>query len=107
MKKNESRKETIVTPKIETQYQMRNDLDEIFADHVEKFLYDNNTLRLEFCVQRLNTPTANTQTAGVRVPACRLVLTPKATLDLYNKLSNMVGVLEKRGALSRRGTKVN
>lgn len=92
-------------PKIETRYVDRTDLTEVFTDNVEKFLFDGNTLRLEFSVQRLDAPGVQSKPVGVRVPVARMVLTPQATLDLYNKLSNMVGILQKKGMLQKANEK--
>lgn len=93
-----------VPPKIETQYVPRDDVTETFSDHIEKFLFDGNTLRLELSVQRVDAPDAKDRPAGHRVPVARLVLTPKAAVDLYNKLDNMIELLQKKGVLRRSPT---
>jgi hypothetical protein len=91
-------------PEFETEYIDRADLTESFSDYVEKFLYDGNTLRLELCVLRLDVPNPSKKKGtGKRVPVSRLVLTRGATLDLYNKLHKLVGVLEKQGKIKKRG----
>ncbi len=102
-KKPKKLEKPMPAPKIETQYLSRNELTETFSDHVEKFLFDGNTLRVEFSVQRLNVPAAKDRPAGVRVPVARMVLTPKAAVDLYNKLNSMIEVLQKKGVLQKSG----
>lgn len=86
---------------IETTYVDLPDLTETFSDHVEKFFFDGNTLRVEFCVRRVEDAQPNKTPSGKRYPVCRLVLHQEAAIDLINKLQGLTAALEKQGVLKR------
>ena len=76
-------------------------ITETFADSVHAFSFDGQTMRIEFCTTRLDEPKPQNPRTATRHPICRLVLTPTATLDLFNKLQKLVNVLEQSGVLKR------
>ena len=88
-------------PTIETQYLDLPDLSETFSDHIEKFFFDGNTLRIEFAVRRIEDAQPNKAPTGKRYPVCRLVLHQEAAVDLINKLQGLTAALEKQGILKR------
>jgi len=55
------------------QYADRPEVSETFADFVQRIQFDGQTLRLEFCVSRLDDHKPGTPVTGKRYPTCRLV----------------------------------
>ena len=86
---------------IETEYVDRPEISETFADHVENYIYEGSTLRLEFCVRRIEEIKPPDAPTGRRYPVCRLVLTNDAAIDLFNKLQKLVGAMEQKGLIKR------
>src|SRR5882724_1564880 len=88
-------------PHLQLQYVDRPEVSETFADFVQRIQFDGQTLRFEFCVTRLDdqrSPTPSTVT-GKRYPACRLVLSAAAAVDLMNKMQQITAGLIKAGVL--------
>jgi hypothetical protein len=73
---------------------------ETFADSVEKISFDGQSWRVELCVTRMNEPRPPI-ISGRKYPACRLVLTPNAGIDLANKLKVIVELMEKQGLIKQ------
>ncbi len=88
---NEQRTATI-------RYIDRPEIDEVFADSVTGLLYDGQTLRMEFAVTRFDEIKPNTPISGRRYPACRLVLSPAAAIDLINRMQQIATALTQSGA---------
>lgn len=79
----------------------RCDLQETFADSLGTSTFDGSIVRVELCVQRLDPPeTAKPPSATVH-PVCRLVLAPATVVDLYNQLTQIIGVMEGKGLVTR------
>ena len=76
-------------------------ITETFADSIHAFSFDGQTMRIEFCTTRLDEPKPQNPQTATRHPTCRLVLTPTAALDLFNKLQKLVNALEQSGVLKR------
>ena len=77
------------------------ELGETFANSIHAMVWDGQTLRIEFCVTRYpETPNAAGGEAK-RYPACRLVLTPAAVTDLFNRVQQTIGALTKAGVVSQ------
>jgi len=74
---------------------------ETFADSIHSFSFDGQTMRIEFCTTRLDEPKPQNPQTATQHPACRLVLTPTAALDLFTKLQKLVNALEQSGVLKR------
>ena len=51
------------------------ELSETFADSLVGFIFDGQTLRITFGVNRMDEPSRGQPNTGKRYPACRLVLT--------------------------------
>lgn len=83
------------------QYVDRPEVTETFADFVHRIQFDGQTLRLEFCVSRLDDQRSGAAATGRRYPACRLVLSASAAVDLMNKMRQITAGLVKAGVLKQ------
>jgi hypothetical protein len=81
------------------QYVDRPEVPETFADFVQRIQFDGQTLRFEFCVSRLDDQKPGAPATGKRYPACRLVLSSAAAVDLMNKMQQITAGLIKAGVL--------
>ena len=81
------------------QYVDRPEVSETFADFVNRIQFDGQTLRLEFCVSRLDDHKPAAAPTGKRYPTCRLVLSATAAVDLMNKMQQITAGLIKAGVL--------
>jgi hypothetical protein len=86
-------------PQIQFQYVDRPEVSETFADFVNRIQFDGQTLRLEFCVSRIEEHKAPAPATAKRYPACRLVLSTAAAIDLMNKMQQITAGLIKAGVL--------
>jgi hypothetical protein len=86
-------------PQIRFDYIDRPEVSETFADFVQRIQFDGQTLRLEFAVSRLDEQKPGETVSGKRYPACRLVLSAGAAIDLMNKMQQIVAGLVKAGVL--------
>lgn len=77
------------------------EVTEIFSDSSRSVTYDGQTMRIDFCATRMDEPNPPNQPTGRQYPVCRLVLTPNAAIDLFNKLQQIMVALEQRGALKK------
>ena len=85
---------------VKYQYVDRPDIPETFADFVHRIQFDGQTLRFEFCVTRIeDQPASGGAPVGTRYPACRLVLSANAAVDLMNKMQQITASLIKAGIL--------
>ena len=84
---------------VKYQYVDRPEVAEVFADFVQRIQFDGQTLRFEFCVSRLEDQPPSAPPAGTRYPACRLVLSAAAAVDLMNKMQQITASLVKAGVL--------
>ena len=88
-------------PQIQYQYVDRPEVTETFADFVQRIQFDGQTLRLEFAVSRMEDQRPPAQATGKRYPACRLVLSASAAVDLMNKMQQITAGLIKAGVLKQ------
>jgi hypothetical protein len=72
-------------------------LAETFADSINVLLFDGQSLRIEFGVSRVDEVKPNAPLTGRRYPACRLVLTPLAAIDLINRMQQVASALTQTG----------
>ena len=77
------------------------EVSETFADSFRNFVFDGQVIRIEFCATRLDDIAPNHPPTAKQYPACRLVLTAQAMLEMYNQLGQMIGALEKEGKIKR------
>ncbi|MDP1630617.1 MAG: hypothetical protein Q8L66_04275 [Caulobacter sp.] len=81
-------------------YEDRADIVETFADNVQRMTFDGRTLRVEFCVARMDDPDAKAKKrTGRAVPVMRLVLDLDGAVDMFNKMNNLQAALESRGVI--------
>lgn len=80
-------------------YVDRPHITETFADALTGLVYDGQTLRIEFAVTALDEMKPNAPVTGRRFPACRLVLTPNAAVDLINRMQQVAAALTQAGVL--------
>lgn len=77
------------------------ELTETFADSIHTMIWDGQTLRVEFCVTRFPEPASSTTMEAKRYPACRMVLTSTAAVDLFNRLQQTMAALKQAGVVSQ------
>ncbi len=77
------------------------EVKETFADSIRSIHFDGQTMRMELCVTRFEKSDNSKSPIAKQHPVCRLVLTPNATLDLANKVQQMMAALEKSGAVKK------
>jgi hypothetical protein len=87
------------TPKI--RFEDRPEVSETFSDSVHGVVFDGITMRIELCAIRMDPPQPQKEPTASQIPVCRLVLTPNAAIDLFNKLQQIVQTLEKEGKVTR------
>lgn len=80
------------------------ELAETFADSVHAMVWRGQTLRVEFRVTRFPEPASATPMEAKRYPACRLVLTSAAAIDLFNRLQQTMTALAQAGVVSQQKT---
>jgi hypothetical protein len=74
-------------------------LAETFSDSIENTFFDGQSLRIEFCVSRLDALKPQNVPTGRRYPACRLVLSPAAAIDLMSRMQQIRTAMIKSGVL--------
>jgi hypothetical protein len=82
----------------------RPELVETFADSINVMLFDGQSLRIEFGVSWVDELKSNVPAAGRRYPACRLVLTPTAAVDLINRMQQFAAALTQAGVVKQSAT---
>ena len=79
----------------------RPELAETFADSINSLLFDGQSLRIEFGVSRVDEMKPNVPPTGRRYPACRLVLTPMAAIELINRMQQVGSALAQAGVVKQ------
>ncbi len=72
---------------------------ETFADSIHSVFFDGQTMRIEFCVTRMDDVKKDAPLTGRRYPACRLVLAPAAAIDLINRMQQAASALQQAGVV--------
>jgi hypothetical protein len=80
-------------------YLDRVDVEETFADSINRLFFDGQTLRIEFGVTRFDDVRGSAPVAGRRYPSCRLVLSRAAAVDLINRMQRIGAALTQAGAV--------
>ncbi len=88
-------------PAPKTRFIDRPEVSEVFADSIRAISFDGQTMRIEFCVTRMDEPIPPNPQTGKQYPVCRVVLTPNTGINLFSKLQQIMQELEKRGAIKR------
>jgi hypothetical protein len=84
---------------VSTTYIDRPELKETFADSVDNVFFEGQTLRINLGVTRFEQPQQPPQLKVQRFPACRLVLTPAAAIELANQLQRTIGGMVQAGVI--------
>jgi hypothetical protein len=79
----------------------RPDLVETFSDSIRSVTFDGQTLRLLFCATRLDQASPADAPNAKQYPVCRLVLTPPAAVDLFNKFRQIMSIMEQSGVIKK------
>jgi len=87
-----------------TRFEDRPEISETFADSVHGLIFDGQTMRIEFCVTRMDPPEPSKEPTAFQYPVSRLVLPPSAAIDLFNRLQQILQALEKDGKITRNQT---
>ena len=82
-------------PRVTIRYFDQPECAETFSDSINGVSFDGQSLRIELGVTRLDERRSDGPPTGRRYPACRLVLTRAAAVDLINKMQQV------RAALAR------
>lgn len=80
-------------------YTDRLDVTETFANSIDKCFFTEGMANIELCVTRLNKPDPPNPPTGKKYPACRLILTPQAVIQLFQGLNGIMGAMEKEGII--------
>ena len=86
-------------PENQIQYIDRLDVTESFANSMGKCFFSEGVANIELCVTRLDRPNPPNPPTGKKYPACRLVLTPQAVIQLFQGLNGIMGAMEKEGII--------
>jgi hypothetical protein len=76
-------------------------LQETFADRIGVTTLDENAVRIELRVARIQAVDEQGKMRGNLIPVSRLVLTHQSAFELYQALHGMMVVLEKKGVLKK------
>jgi hypothetical protein len=79
----------------------RPEVSETFADSIRGLSFDGQTMRIEFCSIRIDPVKPPEIPTGRQYPVSRMVLTPSAGIELFNRLQQIIKALEKSGAVHR------
>ena len=86
---------------VQVRFVDRPDVSETFTDSSRSVTFDGQVMRIEFCTIRMDEPKPQEPHTGRQYPVCRLVLTPNAAVDLFNKLQQLMKALEQSGAIKK------
>jgi len=88
-------------PKPKVEFVDRPEVSETFADSLRTVTFDGQTMRIDFCVSRVDKSKAPDPPTIRQYPACRLVLTPEAGFELFKKLEQLLSKLEEDGVIKK------
>jgi hypothetical protein len=77
---------------------------EAFADGVHQMSWTGQAAYLTLSVNRFDETSANARPSGNRVTSARLILSPNALLELHNRTSEIIDILEATGVISKQTT---
>lgn len=82
-------------------YEDRPELNETFADTVQRMTFDGRTLRIEFCAVRMDDPDPKAKKrTGKSVPVSRIVLDLDGAVDMLNKMNSLQAALQNTGVIT-------
>ena len=91
-------------PRLELEYVDLPSVPDVFADIVEKCIFDGatRTLRIELCVSRIHEFPSPHKATGSKSPVYRLVLPVPTVVELGNRFAQIMIAFEKEGLLKKR-----
>ena len=75
------------------------ELAETFADSIDLVFFDGQTVRIDYGVTRFSQSQQSGSVSARRLPACRLVLTPGAAVELMNQIQRLMARMIQAGVL--------
>ena len=87
-------------PESQIHYVDRPEISETFVDSLGVITFDGNT-RLELCATRLDLPKPPDPPTAKRYPVSRIVMTPEATVAVFNQLQNIMNLLQQAGLVTK------
>jgi len=91
----------MILPENQIQYVDCPDILETFVDSLGVVSFDGTT-RLELCVTRMDMTRPPDPPHATRYPVCRVVMTPEATVALFNQLQNVMNLLQQAGFVTKK-----
>lgn len=91
-------------PKDKLKYVDIPEIAETFVDSARFFTLEGQLIRMELCVIRMDEPAPPKQPTARQYPACRLVITAEAAVDIYNQLQSAINVLAQQGIVKQEQT---
>ena len=88
-------------PENQVQYIDRLDVPETFVNSLGNWFFSDGIANIELCVTRIDKPKPPNPPTGKKYPACRLVLTPQAVVDLFQNLNTLMGIMKKEGLIEQ------
>lgn len=86
-----------------TQYVDRPEISETYTDSIELSSFDGTTARIEFSIMRIDEPQQDKPPSGKRYTVCRLVIPAETVVDLFNRLSQLIKLMEQKGLVTTEG----
>src|SRR5690349_19850850 len=77
-------------PQVQVKHVDLPDLKETFVDSISGLFFDGQSLRIKLAVTRFEQSSEASEASALRFPACRLVLTPGAAIELANQLHRVI-----------------
>jgi hypothetical protein len=88
-------------PENQIQYIDCLDVTETFVNSLGKCFFTEGVANIELCVTRLDKPEPSKPPTGKKYPACRLVLTPQAVIELFRGLNGIMGAMKNEGIIKQ------
>lgn len=88
-------------PELQIKYTDRLDVTETFANSLGKCFFTEGVANIELCVTRIEKTDPSTPPTGKKYPACRLVLTPQAVVQLFQSLNGIMGAMKNEGIIKQ------
>lgn len=79
------------------------EISETFADSVASLIFDGQTLRITFAVNRIDAPQPGKPTTGKIYPVCRIVLTATGANELGTQMNQLGAALAQAQAVGGGG----
>jgi hypothetical protein len=84
---------------VQLQYVDRPEVSETYADSLEKAMFDGNSIKMEFVVNRLNPPVVSKPPGGKKVTSSRLVMPLAGIIQMVSQLKDIMASLEQQGII--------